>query len=66
MCYHSRRREALARLEHETGLREAADRTDRAEARELREDADAGADEEHCPERAAPDRTRRPEPVGFA
>ncbi|WP_336022186.1 hypothetical protein [Halobellus salinisoli] len=62
MCYHTRRREALARLEHETGPREATE--DRTDARESDDDHDPT--EEHQPENPTPDRTRRPEPVGFA
>ncbi|WP_144901542.1 hypothetical protein [Halobellus captivus] len=65
MCYHSQRREALARLGHETGPQEASDdRFDAAESRDS--DGERERSEEHHPERPDPETTRRPEPVGFA
>jgi len=64
MCYHSQRREALARLEHETGLKEAND--DRIAEREPRDGDVRDPAEEHHDEDPAVNRTQRPEPVGFA
>ncbi|MFD1684678.1 hypothetical protein [Halobellus litoreus] len=53
MCYHPLRREALARLEHETGPTEAtSERTD--------------PETDPMDERDDPETVQRPEPVGFA
>ena len=64
MCYHSQRREELAKLGHETGLYEPIEeRTDEPLASERTDDQEPR--EEHHPDRPTLDATP-PEPVGFA
>lgn len=66
MCYHPLRREALARLEHETGPTEAtSERTD-PETDPMDERDDPETVPEHDPDKPDPETVQRPEPVGFA
>jgi hypothetical protein len=64
MCYHPLRREALARLEHETGPTETT--SERTETDPMDERDDPETVPEHDPDEPDLETVQRPEPVGFA